>query len=101
MKNMYVWFVITTIVGTCAIGLAVSPNDSTNSPTIIRGTNQSSLATGTSRITTNATLPPMYQGGISNLHDTAGTDAVNHGNDNLTPTNPPTPHEPPQWQPPR
>jgi hypothetical protein len=86
MKHAYIWFVIIAIVGTCAIGLAVGPQDSTNSPPIIRGTNQQSSVTGTARTSTNATLPPMYQGGISNLHDTAGTAAVNHGNNDMTPS---------------
>ena len=96
MKHMYPWFVIGAIIGTCAIGLAVSPDDASNHPAVfphtadptpLGNTNQ------TSRTSTNATLPPSYQGTISNLHDTIGTNAVNHGNDNPDPQ---PPHAPPQ-----
>lgn len=93
MKHKYPWFVISVIVGTCAIGLAVSPQESTNnSPTILRGTPQSTAA-GTSGTSNNAALPPMYQGTISNLHDKIGTNAVNHGNANPDIQ---APHVPPQ-----
>ncbi len=107
MKHMYAGFVVVAVVSTCAIGLAVSPPDSTgtNSPTVITGTNQPPPAPGpaqsiplggtnqTSRTATNATLPPMYQGTISNLHDRIGTNAVNQGNDNPEPQ---PPHVPPE-----
>jgi hypothetical protein len=107
MKHMYVWFVVTAIVGACAIGLAVSPPDSngTNSPTVISSTNQpppdpgpdQSIPLGgtnqTSRTATNGMLPPMYQGTISNLHDRTGTNAVNQGNDNPEPQPPHVPTE--------
>ncbi len=86
MKHAYFWFVISAIVGTCAIGFAVSAQNTTNSSVVIRGTNQSSSVTGTARTSTNVTLPSMYQSGISNLHDTAGTAAVNHGNNDMTPS---------------
>ena len=104
MKNMDTWFVIAAIVGTCAVGLAVMPQDSTNHPVVLPGTAQP-IPLGdtnqTSRTSTNATLPPMYQGGIRNLHDTIGTNTVNHGNDNPTLTNQPNPsqimpHVPPE-----
>jgi hypothetical protein len=87
------WFIIMAILSTCAIGLAVSPPESTNSPTIIRGTNQSSSVTSTTRTNNNGVLPPMYQGTISNLHDRVGTNAVNQGNDNPDPQPPHTPPE--------
>jgi hypothetical protein len=95
MKHMYPWFLISAIVGTCAIGWAVLPQDSTNlpavfphtaDPTPLGDTNQ------TSRTSTNATLPPAYQGGIADLHDTIGTNAVNHGYNNPTLTNRPNPN---------
>jgi hypothetical protein len=92
MKNRNAWFVIAAIVSTCAIGLAVSPQDSTNSPAIVRGTTQPTTA-GTSVTSNNAALPPMYQGTISNLHDRIGTNAVNHGNANPDIQ---APHVPPQ-----
>lgn len=107
MKHTYIWFVITAIMGTCAIGLAVNPDGSSNHPALspagssnypavfphtddpspLGNTNQ------TSRTSTNATLPLMYQGTISNLHDVIGTNAVNHSNDNPDPR---PPHTPPQ-----
>jgi hypothetical protein len=93
MKHKYPWFIISVIVGTCAIGLAVSPQDSaTNSPAIVRGAAQPTTA-GTSGISNNTALPPMYQGSISNLHDKIGTNAVNHGNANPDIQ---APHVPPQ-----
>lgn len=95
MKHRYTWFIISAIVGTCAIGLAVSPDDSTNHPAVFPNTGQP-IPMGdtnqTSRTSTNATLPPMYQGGISNLHDTIGTNAVNHGYAHPTLTNRPNPN---------
>jgi hypothetical protein len=104
MKHMYPWFLIGAIVCTCAIGWAVSPNDSTNHPTVFPNTNQPIPLGNTnpiSRTTTNTSLPPAYQGGIMNLHDRIGTNAVNHGNDQPTLTNQPNPsqempHVPPQ-----
>ena len=118
MKHTYVWFVISAIAGTCAIGLAVSPQEtsvltnstqpirlgSTNRPARLGETNQPiriGSTNQTSQVNTNATLLPMYQDTISNLHDISGTDAINHSNDNLTPanqlfTNLPPPHVPPK-----
>jgi hypothetical protein len=104
MKHMYPWFIISAIVGTCAIGLAVSPQDPTNHPAAFPSTNQPIPLGDTNQIlrtTTNTALPPAYQGGIRNLHDTIGTNAVNHGNDQPTLTNQPNPemqvpHVPPQ-----
>jgi hypothetical protein len=104
MKHMNTWFVISAIVGTCAVGLAVMPQDSQNHPVVLPSTTQP-IPLGdtnqTSRTITNSTLPAMYQGGITNLHDVIGTNAVNHGNDNPTLTNQPNPnqimpHVPPQ-----
>jgi hypothetical protein len=92
MKQRNTWFVICAIISTCAIGLAVSPQDSTNSPTIVRGT-PLSTASGNSGTSSNAALPLMYQGSISNLHDRIGTNAVNHGNANPDIQ---APHVPPQ-----
>lgn len=40
----------------------------------------------------NPSLPPAYQGGIRNLHDTIGTNAANRGNDQPTLTNHPNPN---------
>ena len=51
---------------------AVSP--STGQPTLIpAGTNRVSQTGG------NPNLPPAYQGGITNLHDTVGTNEPNRG----------------------
>jgi len=127
MKHMYAWFVISAIAGTCAIGLAVSPQETsvltnppqpirlgtTNQPAPVGNTNQPvRLGTAnqpirfgktnqTSRTSTNAILPPMYQDTISNLHDISGTDAINHSNDNLTPNNAVTTNSPPFHVPPK
>jgi hypothetical protein len=94
MKHMYPWFLISAIVCTCAIGLAVMPQESTNRPTVFPNTNQPIPLGDTNQIlrtTTNTTLPPAYQGGIANLHDRIGTNAVNRGNDQPTLTNQPNP----------
>jgi hypothetical protein len=94
MKHVYPWFIISVIVCTCAIGWAVSPDDSTNHPTAFPNSNQPIPLGDTNQIlptTTNTTLPPAYQGGIANLHDTIGTNAVNHGNNQPTLTNHPNP----------
>jgi hypothetical protein len=104
MKHMNIWFVICAIAGTCAIGWAVGPDDSTNHPSVFPNTNQPIPLGDTNQIlrtTTNTSLPPAYQGGIANLHDRIGTNAVNHGNDQPTLTNQPNPnmempHVPPQ-----
>jgi hypothetical protein len=96
MKFMNRWMLIILILATSAIVLAVVPLDSTNQPPPDPGPDQSIPLGGTnqtSRTTTNATLPPMYQGTISNLHDRVGTNAVNQGNDNPEPR---PPHVPPQ-----
>jgi len=118
MKHINTWFVISVIAGACTVGLAVSPQDTsvftnslqptrlgfTNQPIRLGTTNQLLRIRNTNQTlhtNNNATLPPMYQDTISNLHDLSGTEAVNHSNDNLTPinppnTNPPPPHVPPQ-----
>jgi hypothetical protein len=92
-KHMYTWFIISVIVGTCAIGLAISPDESTNHPAVFPNTGKPVPLADASRTNNNAALPPMYQGTISNLHDKIGTNAVNHGNDNPDIQ---APHTPPQ-----
>jgi hypothetical protein len=78
MKHMNVWFIISAIVGTCAIGLAVSPMDSTNNyPAVFPNTARPTPLADAARTNNNAALPPMDRGTISNLHDTIGTNAVN------------------------
>jgi hypothetical protein len=92
MKHMNTWFVIAAIASTCAIGLAVSPQDAPNNPAVFPDTSQPTPVVNTnqiSRTSTNVALPPAYQGGIGNLHDKIGTNAVNQGNDNPTLTNHP------------
>src|ERR1035441_3237764 len=82
MKHMYPWFLIGAIISTCGIGLAVMPQDEPNHPVVLPSTGEPTPlgnTNQTSRTSTNSTLPPAYQGGIKDLHDTIGTNAVNHG----------------------
>jgi hypothetical protein len=104
MKHMYPWFLIGAIISTCGIGLAVMPQDEPNHPVVLPSTGEPTPlgnTNQTSRTSTNSTLPPAYQGGIKDLHDTIGTNAVNHGYNQPTLTNQPNPdmqvpHVPPQ-----
>jgi hypothetical protein len=70
-------------------------SDPTNHPAVFPTTGQPTPMNGTNRVSQtggNPNLPPAYQGGPSNLHDTIGTNAVNHGNDHPTLTNHPNPN---------
>jgi hypothetical protein len=92
MKHRNAWFVVCAIASTCAIGWTVSPQEASNLPAVFPDTSQPTPVVNTNQISqtsTNSSLPPAYQGGIGNLHDKIGTNAVNHGNDNPTLTNHP------------
>jgi hypothetical protein len=87
--------VVVTMMSVCALAMALSDQEQSNHPAVfphtadpipLGGTNQ------TSGTTTNKTLPGMYQGGISNVNDTIGTNAVNRGYNNPTLTNRPNPN---------
>jgi hypothetical protein len=70
-------------------------SDPTNHPAVFPNTGQPTPMNGTNRVSQtggNPNLPPAYQGGPSNLHDTLGTNAANRGNDQPTLTNHPNPN---------
>jgi hypothetical protein len=76
--------------------------DSTNRPAVYPNTAQPTPMNSTNRVSQtggNPNLPPAYQGGPSNLHDTIGTNEPNRGY-NQTPqptvTNHPNPTLPMQ-----
>jgi hypothetical protein len=83
------------IMGACALVLAVTPPEESNHPAVFPHTADPTPLGDTnqaSRTSTNTSLPPMYRGGISNLHDRIGTNAANHGYNDPTLTNRPNPN---------
>jgi uncharacterized membrane protein YraQ (UPF0718 family) len=88
-------WMVAVVIGACALAQSLNAQDQPNRPAVFPNTAQPTplgSTNQTSRTNTNATLPPMYQGGVSNLHDTVGTNAVNHGYANPTLTNRPNPN---------
>ena len=68
-------------VSTTAVATA-DQNDSTNRQAVFPNTGQPTQMNGTNRLSQtggNPNLPPAYQGGPSNLHDTIGTNEPNRG----------------------
>jgi hypothetical protein len=94
MVAVMAW-VVAVVIGAGALTESLNAQEQSNRPAVFPNTGQPTPLDGTnqtSRTSTNATLPRMYQGGISNLHDTIGTDAVNRGYANPTLTNRPNPN---------
>jgi hypothetical protein len=88
-------FIISAVVGACAVAGSLAAQDQSNRPAVFPNTGQPIPLGGTnqtSRLSSNTTMPSLYQGSISNLHDTIGTNAVNHGYNNPTLTNRPNPN---------
>lgn len=94
MAAVAAW-VVAVVIGAGALTDSLNAQEQSNRPAVFPNTGQPTPLGGTNQISrtgTNATLPPAYQGGISNLNDTIGTNAVNHGYANPTLTNRPNPN---------
>ena len=94
-------YFIAGIVGAGALSLAalaqmINPGpEGTNRPVVYPNTGQPMPLNETNRTSPvggNTNLPSVYQDGISNLNDTIGTNAPNHGYAHPTLTNRPNPN---------
>jgi hypothetical protein len=88
-------WVVAVVIGAGALTESLNAQEQSNRPAVFPNTAQPTPLGGTnqtSQTSTNTTLPSMYQGGVTNLHDRIGTDAVNHGYNNPTLTNRPNPN---------